>query len=111
VIFPGAVLKADGTVDITASSGQVADFINEGIGFMNDGSVAIDTGAPAGNNWKAGFRLNASGAIYGTVTTTGLLYIEGVRISDLGALVYAVALPQDYVNGNPIRTTGVLATS
>lgn len=88
----------------------VARIVN-GFGVAANGTLCIDTNAPAGSLYCKGFRINANGALYGTTTTTGSLSIEGVRVSDAGAVVYAAAAPQAYVNGNPIRTNGALATA
>lgn len=50
---------------VTLGDGIVPDRINNGFGFMNDGSLAIDTGTPTGNLYNNGFRMSPNGAVYG----------------------------------------------
>jgi hypothetical protein len=99
-------------VNISAGLAKVADRIVEGIGRMNDGSLAIDTAAPSGSNYSRGFRLNSSGAIFGTTATAGTdQWIEGLRVSSLGQLVYEVAASTSFVNGNPLTANGRFAVN
>lgn len=77
---------------------------------MTNGSVAIDTDAPAGNNYGAGFKLSATGAIYGTVTSDPSdVIVNGLRITQTGAVVYESAATTLVVNGNPLTANGRLA--
>lgn len=99
-----------GRVSITAGAGQVPNFISEGVGFMNNGSLALDTNAVAGNNYDNGFAMNASGALYGTLSLAGTDdYQAGLRRSAAGALVYFVGVPTAFSSGNPIGINGELA--
>jgi hypothetical protein len=99
-----------GRVSITASPGQAPDFLNEGIGYMNNGSLAIDTNAVAGSNSINGFAQNSTGALYGTTVTAGSdEYQAGARRSTAGALVYVVGAATQYGNGNPQDANGALA--
>jgi len=112
VIAPGVVCRVDGTYPVTVGLNQVADRINEGLGLMNNGSLAIDTAAPSGSLYDRGMRQNSSGALFGTTTVSGSdIFIEGVRFTSGGVLVYQLATPDTFVNGNPIKTNGALAVS
>jgi hypothetical protein len=108
-IAPGLTISG-GRVLITAGAGQVPDFINQGVGFMNNGSLAIDTNAVAGSAFKDGFAQNTSGAFYGTTTTSATdVYEGGARRSLAGAVVYIVGAATQYGNGNPQDANGALA--
>lgn len=99
MIVPGTSLT-NGRVDITASGGQVPDYISQGFGFMDDGSLAIDTDAPAGAIFVKGFRISANGALYGTTSTAGTdVWIGGLRCTATGAVVYENAAATAAVNG------------
>lgn len=99
-----------GRVSITAGAAQAPNFIAGGAGFMNNGSLAIDTNAVAGNAADNGFAQNASGAYYGTTTLAGTDdYQAGLRRSAAGALVYVVGAGTGFSNGNPIDANGALA--
>lgn len=112
MLAPGMAFDGAGSVDITAGAAQVPNFFNEGVGFMNDRSLAVDTDAPAGSLFDGGIRLNAAGAMYGTTVVAATdVFNRSVRISALGQLVYEVAAPAGFNNGNPITATGALAVS
>lgn len=69
---------------------------------MNDGSVAIDTNAPGANpTFINGIAVNASGAMFGK---TGALatdvFMEGIRVSILGQIVYGTTAAVAFSNGN-----------
>lgn len=100
-----------GSSGFTVGANPTVARVVNGFGVDSDGKLCIDTDAISGSLKRNGFSINANGAIYGTTTTTGTKSVEGVRISDTGQVVYAAAAAQDYVNGNPIRTNGALATS
>lgn len=107
----GITLSSD-RVPITSGAAQVADYVEQGLGRMNSGNLAVDTDAvpapPAG--YTGGFAVNASGAVYGTTTTAGTdVWEGGVRRSLAGALVYELAATTQYDNGNPLTANGVLA--
>lgn len=112
MLAPGMTFDGAGSVRITAGAATTPAFFNEGVGFMADGSLAVDTDAPAGNIYDGGIRLNAAGAMYGT---TGLaltdVFNRSVKCSILGQLVYEVFAPSRYNNGNPVTNTGALATN
>lgn len=79
---------------------------------MNDGSLAVDTDVPAGSTFCKGFRLNASGAVYGTTTPTGSeQYIEGIPVTPSGQLLYEAAATVTFASGNPMTANGRLATT
>ncbi len=110
MLTPGLVFSS-GRVDITVGAGQAPDVMNQGLGFMNDGSLAVNTSAPSGTNYMAGLRLSAAGAVYGTTSTAGSdVWIGGVRVSASGQLVYEAAAATAYNNGNPLTSNGRFAT-
>lgn len=110
MLAPGAVFTS-GRLDITAGAGQVPDRIVQGIGRMNDGSIAVDTDAPTGSYYCGGFRVSAAGALYGTTSTNAAdVWNQGVRVSSAGQVVYEAAAATAYQNGNPQTSNGRLAT-
>lgn len=112
MIAPGVTCRADGTYPVTIGAGQAADKVVQGVGLMNNGSLAIDNGAASGSIYSRGFRKNSTGALFGTTTTSGSdIFIEGVRVTTAGVLVYQLATPDLFVNGNPIKSNGALAVS
>ena len=85
------------------------DIIKDGIGLMDDGSLAIDTGTPAGEIYHHGFRLNANGAVYGEQDGTVATFVQGVGVTAAGAIAYVLDdSPDAFVNGNPVLHTGEL---
>jgi hypothetical protein len=114
-ISPGLTISS-GRVFISAGLAKNPDFINQGIGFMNSGALAINTSAVsvAAAQFVNGFAVAPIGSLYGTTTLdrggAGTdTYHSGLRRDVNGALVYAVAAPTDYSNGNPVTATGALA--
>jgi hypothetical protein len=101
-----------GRVFATVGAGQAPDFINEGIGFMNDGSIAINTDAPGATvQYDSGIALSPAGAIYGTTAqaATDVWVDGGIRVSAIGQLIYEQAAAVDYNNGNPLTAAGNFA--
>lgn len=81
---------------------------------MTDGSLAIDTGTPTGSVYRGGVRLNSSGAMYGTETSSvNDIYVSGgIRVSTQGALVYTNdGTTASYQNGNPQASDGTLSVT
>lgn len=80
---------------------------------MNDGSVAIDTNAPAGAIvYDGGIAQSPAGAFYGTVTPAATdVWQAGVRVSNLGQIVYEVAVAVEIDNGNGVTANGRFATN
>ena len=111
MLAPGTTFSASRAF-VTAGAALQANFINEGVGFMNDGSLAIDTDPPAGNVWDGGVRQNASGSIYGTTATAGSdVYIRGLRHSAIGQLIYESAAAVAFNNGDPLTSNGLFAVT
>lgn len=111
MLAPGSIFSS-GRVDITAGSGQTPNFFNQGVGFMNDGSVAVDTAAPAGSIYRAGIRQSAAGAFYGTTSAgSSDIWVGGVRVSPTGQIVYEAAAAVAFQNGNPQTSNGRFATA
>jgi hypothetical protein len=110
MLVPGVLFTAAGRVRITTSIGQVADFINQGFGFMNDGTLAVDAGPPAGEIYCKGFRLNASGAVYGTGAALATdVFQEGLRRGIGGDIAVESSDPVGFTSGNPITATPALS--
>jgi hypothetical protein len=104
MLVPG-VTFVSGRVDITAGAAQTPDFINQGFGFMNDGSLAVDTNAPSSGIYYKGFQMNSSGAVHGTtVRSAGDVYHEGIRRTTIGQLVYELAAATGYSSRNPVTS-------
>ncbi len=104
MLVPGLVFTS-GRVDITAGAAQTPDFINQGFGFMDDGSLAVDTDAVDGNDYYKGFRMSAAGAVYGTTSRNASdVYHEGIRRSTSGQLVYESAAATAYSSRNPVTS-------
>lgn len=110
-IAPGMTFNAGNQIQTTQGAGQAADFISGGVGFMNNGRLALDSAAPAANaNFDQGIAQNASGAYHFTTTPSASdTWIAGVRVSALGQLVIQTAAVVDYSNGQGITTPGRLA--
>jgi hypothetical protein len=113
MIVPGELFTGT-QITVTRGLGTTATQILQGFGFMNDGSLALDTTAvpatPA--SITKGVAQNASGAAYSTTAQNASdSWIEGVRVSAAGALVVEVAAAAGFSNGNPITAGGNLAVS
>lgn len=106
MIAPGMTI-VNNRVLATIATGIVPDFFNNGVGFMNNGSVAIDDAVPAGDFYFAGYRRNASGAFYGVdflIDNFVGTYQQGIPLSATGQIIYNLLVDADvYVNGNPVR--------
>lgn len=106
MIAPGMTIVND-RILATIATGIVPDFFNNGVGFMNNGSVAIDDDVPAGDYYFAGYRRNASGAFYGVdflIDNFVVSYNQGIPLSGSGQIIYNLLAAVDvYVNGNPVR--------
>lgn len=106
MLAPGMTF-VDGRLLATIGTGIVPDFFNNGVGFMNNGSVAIDDAVPAGDFYFAGYRRNASGAFYGVdflIDNFVGTYQQGIPLSVTGQIIYNLLADMDvYVNGNPVR--------
>lgn len=85
------------------------DIIKDGIGLMDDGSLAIDTATPAGAIYVKGFRMSPLGAVYGEEGGTVVNFLQGVGVTAAGAIAYVLDdSPDVFVNGNPVLHTGEL---
>lgn len=112
MIAPGMTINSNGRIECTIGAGTTPNFFNQGVGFMTNGELAIDTNAPSGSNYRNGIRQSSAGAFYGTTSTAGTdIWIGGLRVSASGQLVYEVANGTQYVNGNPLTANGRLAVN
>lgn len=106
MLAPGMTITSD-RVLVTIATGIVPDFFNNGVGFMNNGSIAIDDDTPAGSDYFAGIRRNSSGAFYGVdflVDNSPLSYVQGIPLALGGRIIFNLLVAHDvYVNGNPVR--------
>jgi hypothetical protein len=111
MLAPGSVFTS-GRVDITAGAAQTPDFFFGGFGFMSDGSLAVDTGAVSGTRATKGIAQSAAGAIYGTTSRNASdVYLEGVRISISGQLVYESAAATGYSSRNPVTSNNAFGVT
>jgi hypothetical protein len=112
MLVPGMTFTAGGRTNATIGATTVATSQNQGgFGFIG-ANLAIDTDAPAGTSFVKGFRLNASGALYGkTAQLATDAWIEGIRVSALGQIVYESADPDHFASGNPITPAGNFAVN
>jgi len=107
VIVPGLTFTAAGRTKATIGAGTVPNYISQGFGFNTGDLLSIDTNAPAGTTYEKGFRISAAGALYGTtVQSASDSWVEGVRVTALGQVVYESANPTNFSSGNPITAAG-----
>ncbi len=112
MLAPGMTISAGNSVNATIGAATAPTFFNQGVGFMANGDIAIDTDAPSGSIYRNGIRQSALGAFYGTTSTAGSdVWIGGLRVSAAGQLVYEVADGTQTVNGNPLTANGVFAVN
>lgn len=110
MIAPGCAVEANSSLSITVGAANVPAAIQNGMGFESDGSLCGDTGAPAGSFYCGGFRMSAAGALYvKDATDSSDIFIQGVRCSTLGQVIYEASAPNNYQNGNPQETDGSLS--
>lgn len=103
---------AGGRVNATIGAATTADFINEGMGFKTGGNLAIDTNVPATGVYDGGIAQNGSGAVHGTTVQAATdVWVQGVRVSALGQLVYESADAATFSSGNPITAAGNFAVN
>ncbi len=107
MLVPEMTFTAAGRTNATVGATTVATSqVQGGFGFIG-ANLAIDTDAPAGATFVKGFRLNASGALYGTNTPAATdQWVEGIRVSNIGQIVYESADPVIFASGNPITAAG-----
>lgn len=112
MLVPGMTFTAAGRTNATIGATTVATSQNQGgFGFIG-ANLAIDTDAPAGSTFVKGFRLNASGALYGTTAQAATdSWVEGIRVSALGQIVYESADPTSFASGNPVTAAGNFAVN
>jgi len=113
MLSPGTLLDpATGRLRIIAGANPAVNgTMPGGFAFGLNGRLCINTSAPAGTNYIKGIRTTTAGAIYGTTTVTPATdeFVAGVRVAASGALVYELAVAQEHVGADPIRTNGALA--
>lgn len=114
MLVPGWAINGGLSVIATAGPAVVVSHINQGFGFttgLGGRVLAIDTDSPAGDAYYKGFRMNpTSGAVYGTTTTAvDDVFIEGIRVTTAGQLVYEDSIAASFNSGNPLAAGGPLA--
>lgn len=106
MLVPGLTFGAGSRCAATIGVATAATSINQGFGFIG-ANLAIDTDAPAGSTFVKGFRLNATGALYGTTAQAGTdQWVEGIRVSASGQIVYESADAVIFASGNPVTANG-----
>lgn len=102
-----------GRVRIIAGAAQASTIVVNGVGFVASGQMPVDTNAPAaGAATIAGFKFNSTGSIHGTVTTAGTdVFLAGLRVTQLGQLVYVDAAGVNACNGVFLDANSALATT
>jgi len=90
----------------------IPDFVKGGNGFLRDGNLALDTSAPTGSTFFKGILRTPAGAFY---AKTGQLatdvFVEGIRVSALGQIVYEQANAVNFSSGNPVTAAGNFAVN
>lgn len=113
MLVPGLLFNASGQIRITSSIGQQADFISQGIGMMNDGTLALDTTAvPAPTSFYKGIAQNNSGACFVSVggNSPTDVFVEGIEVTNLGQILSGIGLPVvGFTSGNPLTPLGKFA--
>ncbi len=106
MLFPGVVFSSD---RVTAEVAGVITHINGGFAFTALSEIVLDI-VNDPQVFIKGIGCRNTGAVCGTTTTAGTdVFIEGVRVSAAGKLVYANAAPANTTSGNPVTATGALA--
>ncbi len=109
MLFTGAALSATDRVRI--ADGGAIDHRVAGFAFTSSDQLVTDSSNDP-QSFIKGIGIRDTGAVCTTTSTAGTdVWIEGVRVTAAGKLVIADAAPQTYTSGNPIRTTGALATT
>lgn len=114
MLAPGAVLSATGRLFATIGANTLPDFFNEGVGFMNNGSVAMDSNVANSPSYAGGVSRNLAGALFVTTTTDPTdVYVNGLRVSviDNGAIIIESADATSFSNGNGITAAGSLSVN
>ena len=111
MLTPDMKFTVAGRVDALVAAAPAVAFQGQGgFGFSIDERLAIDTDPPAGSTYVKGFRLNASGAVYGTLTTDPTdVWEEGIRRTTIGQIVFEIADPVTFSSRNPITAAGNFA--
>lgn len=108
MIVAGVTFSGD-EVLATIANDIEPDLIKDGIGLMDDGSLAVDTNTPAGEIYVKGFRISPLGAVYGEQDGTVVNVLQGVGATSAGAIAYVLDdSPDAFANGNPVLHTGEL---
>lgn len=113
MLAPGSVLSAAGRLFATIGANTLPDFFNEGVGYMNNGSVAMDSAANS-PVYAGGLAYNLAGALLVTLTQdVSDTFVNGLRISGIsnGALVVESADAVSFSNGNGITAAGNLSVN
>jgi hypothetical protein len=111
MLVPGLTFGAGGRCAATIGAATAATEVDQGFGFIG-ANLAIDTDAPAGSTFNKGFRLNATGAVYGTTSQTATdQWVEGIRVSAIGQIVYESADAVTFASGNPVTANGNFAVN
>ena len=106
MLFPGSTQTAGRT---TADVGGTVAAFAGGFGYDAGGQLVLNT-ADAPQAFVKGIGVRTDGAVCATTSTDNSdTYIEGVRVTAAGKLVYEDAAVQHFTSGNGCRSTGALA--
>lgn len=106
MLFPGSTQTAGRTHAVVG--GTVAAFAG-GFGYNSSGRLVLNTD-DAPQAFVKGIGVRTDGAVCATTSTDDAdTYIEGIRVSATGKLVYADDAMQHFTSGNGCRSTGALA--
>lgn len=106
MLFPGSTQTAGRT---HAALGGTVTAIAGGFGYNSSGRLVFNTD-DAPQSFIKGIGVRTDGAVCATTSTDDSdTYIEGVRVTAAGKLVYAEGAVQHFTSGNGCRTTGALA--
>jgi len=112
MLVPGLQFVAGDRTFAAIGAAPAVSFISGGFGWFSPQAICIDTDAPAGSTFCKGFRLNASGAVYGTtVQAADDQWVEGIRVSAIGQIVYESADAANFASGNPVTAAGNFAVN
>lgn len=112
MLAPGAVISPAGRLFATIGAATLPDFFNEGIGYMNNGSVAMDSNVPVSTRFAGGFGYNLAGALFVTTVPSGTdVWVSGLRVSTLGQIIVESADAVSFSNGNGITAAGNLSVN
>ena len=114
MLAPGALYHpTTGAVISVTSAGPTAHHVNQGSGFDAVNDLLLDSNAVAANSPAMNGIARNPGNCHYVTTVVGAsdVFKGGLRISQAGALVVAVAVPVRIQNGDPFDGNGALCVT